>query len=399
MTTKALGVGIIGAGMISKYYMENLVQFADVRVVAIADLDPDRAAVRAAEFGVEATSVPELLGVPGIAIVLNLTTPAAHAEVSMQIMASSKHVWSEKPLAVNRREARLLLAEADRRGLRVACAPDTFLGGALQTAQRTVASGRVGEPKSALAVMQSPGPERIHPNPEFFYEEGAGPLLDAGPYYVTALAQMLGPVRRVTAVSSTALLSRTVLVGADSGAEFPVHVPTQHMALLEFAVGATATLITSFDSGVRRELLEIYGSEAALEIPNPSRFEGDSTIVALHGEPETVRTVGSTWGRGVGVLDLARSLREDVPERASGGLAYHILDVLLAVDESAATGAPVIVESTVQSPPPLPAGWDPTAATFEDRLATRGAYARSTPGPTAAPARPADLGVKEAGGH
>ena len=232
MNSRRVGVGVIGAGVISSHYLENLTRFPDLNVVAIADLDQERARARAREFGLRHLLVHELLAHDDIEIVLNLTVPAAHFDVSARILASGKHVWSEKPLAVSRRDARLLLDKAGRRGLRMACAPDTFLGGALQTAQRAVLAGRIGEPKSALAIMQSPGPEGTHPNPAFYYDQGAGPLLDMGPYHVTALVQTLGAVRRVSSVSSTARAVRRVLVGAGAGAEFDVRVPSQHMALL-----------------------------------------------------------------------------------------------------------------------------------------------------------------------
>ncbi|WSQ14020.1 Gfo/Idh/MocA family oxidoreductase [Streptomyces sp. NBC_01231] len=364
MNSKRVGVGIIGAGVISSYYLENITQFPDLNVVAIADLAPERAGARAREFGLRHMLVHELLANDDIEIVLNLTVPAAHFDVSARILASGKHVWSEKPLATRRREARLLLDKAGRRGLRVACAPDTFLGGALQTAQRAVLEGRIGEPKSALAIMQSPGPEGTHPNPAFYYDQGAGPLLDMGPYHVTALVQTLGTVRRVSSVSSTARAVRRVLVGAGAGTEFDVRVPSQHMALLEFASGSQATLVTSFDSGIRRDLLELHGTEASLVVPDPNRFEGTGKFVPFHAPAQDVPAVGSTWGRGVGVLELARSLRDDIPERASGALAYHVLDVLLAIEEAAQAGMPVTIESTAASPAPLEESWDPTAATL-----------------------------------
>ncbi|KMS73380.1 oxidoreductase [Streptomyces viridochromogenes] len=364
MSSKRVGVGVIGAGVISRYYLENMTRFPDLNVLAVADLDPARARVRAQEFGLRPMLLHELLGSEDIQIVLNLTVPAAHFDVSARILVSGKHVWSEKPLATSRRDARLLLDKAARRGLRVACAPDTFLGGALQTAQRAVLAGRIGEPKSALAIMQAPGPEGTHPNPAFYFDDGGGPLLDMGPYHVTALVQTLGAVHRVSAVSSTARAVRRVLVGECAGTEFDVRVPTQHMALLEFASGARATLLTSFDSGIRRDLLELHGTEASLVVPDPNRFEGTGTFAPFHAPAQDVPAVGSTWGRGVGVLELARSIRAEVPERASGALAYHVLDVLLAIREAARAGTPVTIESTAASPAPLDESWDPTAATL-----------------------------------
>jgi predicted dehydrogenase len=364
MSADRVGVGVIGAGMISRYYLDNMTQFPDLNVIAIADLDRSRVSAHAEKYGLHALSVEELLDSSDLEIVLNLTVPVAHFDVSMQILASGKHVWSEKPLATGRHDARGLLDEADRRGLRVACAPDTILGSPLQVAQRAVAAGHIGEPKSALAIMQSPGPERVHPAPAFFYAKGAGPLLDTGPYYVTALVQTMGAVQRVRSTSSTARLTRHVVVGADAGSEVDVRVPTQHMALLEFASGATAALVTSFDSGIRRDLLELHGTEATLEVPNPSRFEGICRTVSLREQAVDLPATGSTWGRGVGVLDLARSLRDGVPERASGSLAYHVLDVLLGIEEAALAEESVTIASKVDPPVPLDESWDPTAATL-----------------------------------
>ncbi|MGO4535130.1 Gfo/Idh/MocA family protein [Leifsonia sp. 2MCAF36] len=364
MNLEPVGVGIIGAGVISKYYLDNLVKFPDLRVVAIADLDVSKSKERAEQFGIRSTSITELLADEDIEIVLNLTVPSAHYDVSNQILRSGKNVWSEKPIALARHDALTLLTYAEQRGLRVACAPDTILGASLQTAQRTIRAGRVGDVKSAVAIMQSPGPEGGHPNPDFYFWPGGGPLLDMGPYYLSALVINLGPVSRVQAISSTARAARQVQIGPRAGESIDVMVPTQHMALLEFGDGARATLITSFDSGVWRDLLEIHGTDATLEVPNPNRFDGTGRVVPLHAEPEAVPAIGSTFGRGVGVLDLARSLRSGTTERASGQLALHVLDILLAIQRSAETGLPTEVSSTVVVPEPLDPAWDPTEKTL-----------------------------------
>jgi predicted dehydrogenase len=364
MSASRVGVGVIGAGMISAHYLKNMTQFPDLNVLAIADANCERARSRASEFGLVGMSVDDLVGFDEIEIVLNLTPPAAHFEVSALILRHGKHVWSEKPLATRRDDARTLLAEGKQRALRVACAPDTILGGALQTAQRAVVEGRIGEPVSAIALMQSPGPEWVHPDPQFFYDAGGGPILDTGPYYVTALVQAMGAIRGVRALSSTASTSRTVVIGPRAGASVEVRVPTQFMALLEFESGAIGTLLTSFESGVRRDVLEFHGRQATLAVPNPTRFEGQNTLVPIGREPEEPLNAGSSWGRGLGVLDLARSIRSGSPERASGELAYHVLDVLLAIQESAVTGGSVSIGSAASSPQLLPQGWDPAMATL-----------------------------------
>ncbi|WP_247048804.1 Gfo/Idh/MocA family protein [Arthrobacter rhizosphaerae] len=364
MSTERAGVGIIGAGMISGMYLDNMRQFPDLELKAIADLDLDRAAEKAQSYGMRAQSVEDLLSSDDIEIVINLTIPAVHFEVSMQILASGKHVWSEKPITLSREDAATLLQEARNRGLRSACAPDTFLGAALQTAQREILNGLIGRPTSAMGIVQSPGPERVHPNPAFLYDDGAGPTLDMGPYYVTAFIQMMGPVQRVASVPSTARKTRQILVGPNAGTEFEVKVPSQDMALLEFASGATATLITSFECGIRRNLFEVSGTDGTLVVPNPNFTEGDLTLFPMIGEPKGVPAKGSIWGRGVGVVDLARSIRSGQEERASGTLALHVLDVLLAIQEAGRERRWIQLSSANAAPVPLSEDWDPTAATI-----------------------------------
>lgn len=364
MSTGPVGVGIIGAGMISGMYLDNMARFPDLELKAIADLDLDRAAERAAAYGMRAQSVRDLLASNDLEIVINLTVPAVHFEVSMQILTSGKHVWSEKPITLSREEAAALLQEAKSRGLRIACAPDTFLGGALQTAQRGILDGLIGRPVSALGLVQSPGPERVHPNPAFLYEDGAGPTLDMGPYYVTAFVQMMGSVRRVASTSSTARKTRHILVGPNAGTAFDVKVPSQDMALLELTSGATATLVTSFECGISRNLFEVSGTEGTLDVPNPNFTEGGSHFFPMIGEAKAVPARGLSWGRGVGVVDLARSIRSGQEERASGVLAAHVLDVLLAIQEAGREHRWIELSSSVSAPAPLPEGWDPTESTI-----------------------------------
>ncbi len=361
-----VGIGIIGAGVISSQYLTNLLKFPDLHVLFVADLDVDRARAQAELYGVPRHgSVGELLANDDLEIVINLTIPAAHAEVSQQIVAAGKHVWSEKPLSLDRESARSLLDAAIARGVRVACAPDTFLGGGLQATQRLLHSGRIGAVVSALAIFQSPGPESWHPNPEFLFDVGAGPLFDVGPYYITALVQQLGPVRKVNGVASTARPTRTIGSGPRAGTVFPVTAPSQHVALLSFESGATAVLVTSFDSEIARTTIEYTGTQGAVQSPDPNQF-GGTVIVHTPGSrgPEVIQSEEAGYGRGLGVLDLARSIRSGTPERASGELAFHVLDVMVSVAESAMLGAPVDVLSAAKSPAPLPDGWDPSISTL-----------------------------------
>lgn len=361
-----VGVGIIGAGVISTQYLDTLAGFPDVRVRVIADLAVDRAEARARAYGIpSAGTVDQLLADEGIELVVNLTVPAAHVEVGERILAAGKHLWSEKPYALDRATGAGLLADAERRGLRTGCAPDAFLGAGLQTAARAIADGRIGTPVSALAILQDPGPDAWHPGPEFLFAAGAGPLFDLGPYYLTALVQNLGSVQRVSAVSSTARTTRTIGSGPRAGSRFAVGVPTQHAALLWFAGGATAIVQFSFESEIERTLLEYTGTAGALRSPDPRYFDGESTLYLPGAEDgAVVPAAGSTAARGVGVLELARSIRADVPERATGALALHVLDVMQSIAESAERGEPVAVESTAPHVSPLPTDWDPTAVTL-----------------------------------
>ncbi|MBF4462979.1 MULTISPECIES: Gfo/Idh/MocA family protein [unclassified Rathayibacter] len=364
--TGRVGLGVIGAGTISTQYLTNLTEFPDLEVLFLADLDLDRAREQAEAFGVDGSgSVEELLARPGIEIVVNLTIPAVHVEIARRAVEAGKHVWTEKPFSLDRDSGLALLALARERGLRVATAPDTFLGAGLQTAQRLIESGAIGTPLSALALSQGPGPERWHPNPEFFFSAGGGPLLDMGPYYLTALVQNLGPVESVTAVSSQARATRVVGSGPREGTEFPVTIPTHVGGLMRFESGASAQGVWSFESSLERVgFVEINGSEGTLVLPDPNMHDGELTLHRRGREPEVVAAVGSSASRGVGVLELARSIRADRPEAASGELAYHVTDVMLSLLEAAETGERVPVASTVEPHPALPESWDPCEATL-----------------------------------
>lgn len=363
--TGPVGVGVIGAGVISTQYLDNLTTFPDVRVLFVADLDSERARAQAQRYGIAGSgSVEELLAHPDIEIVVNLTIPAAHVEVALQALAAGKHVWTEKPIALDRASGKALLDEAARVGLRVATAPDTFLGAGLQTARRLIEQGAIGMPLTALSLFQVPGPEAWHPNPDFLYSFGAGPLFDMGPYYITALVQSLGPVARVAATSSMSHEKRTIATGPRAGEEFFVEVPTHVSGLIEFEGGASAQSTFSFQSDLERKgFLEISGSAGTLVFPDPNHFSGDIVLWKAGVETERIATTSET-GRGTGVVDLARSIRADLPERASGELAYHVLDVLVSIAEAAEAGQFVEVTSSVTVASSLPAEWDPRESTL-----------------------------------
>jgi len=367
MRAGPVGVGVIGAGVISKTYVDNLSSFPDTTVVAIGDLYADLAEQRAAEYGVPlGGGVDVVLDHPDVEIVVNLTIPAAHAEVAGQAIAAGKHVWNEKPLALDRASGRALLDAAEAAGLRVGCAPDTFLGSGLQATSRVIARGDIGEPLTALILLQSPGPESWHPNPAFLFSEGAGPLFDLGPYYFTALVQQFGAVARVSAIGGKSKAVRVIGSGPRAGEEFDVTVPTHVSALLQFESGQSAQCMFSFDSAMPRTLLEINGTKATMVVPDPNMFAGDVQI-RLPGKEEELRTVESTTqlsSRGTGVLDMARALRAGRPHRAQGALAYHVLDIMVSITEAIESGDWTTVDSTVEVAPTLPDDWDPKAATL-----------------------------------
>jgi predicted dehydrogenase len=358
-------VGIIGAGVISTEYLRNLTGMPDLDVRAVGDLDEDRARTQAAAFGVaRGGTVDAVLGDEAIELVVNLTVPKAHVDVALRAIAAGKHVWNEKPIALDRAGSRALLDAARLGGVRVATAPDTFLGPGIQTARRLVESGAIGTPLTALTLMQSPGPESWHPNPNFLFQDGAGPLFDIGPYYLTALVQLLGPVSQVTAVSSRAQAVRTVGSGPRAGQRFDVTVPTHVGATYRFAGGASAQCVFSFDSPIRRRLLEVTGTDGALAVPDPNTFAGEIVLHRAGAEAVTIPPVAATSTRGTGVLELARAVRAGSPERASGQLGGHVLDVMISTIEAAEQGGPVDVGSTVDVAPALPEDWDPSARTL-----------------------------------
>ena len=365
--TGRVGVGVIGAGVISSEYLDNLTAFPDLEVLFVADVDLVRAKAQAEKYDIAGRgTVEELLAHPDIEIVVNLTLPAAHVEVALRALAAGKNVWTEKPFALDRESGKKLLEEAARLGLRVATAPDTFLGAGLQTALRLIEEGAVGAPLTALALMQSPGPDSWHPNPEFLFQEGGGPLFDIGPYYLTTLVQTFGPVKRVVAAASTSRPVRVIGSGPRAGTEFDVTVPSHHGALIEFESGASAQTIFSFESHRKRGgFVEVSGTTATIAFPDPNTFDGDSVVFdGTDDDGRKVPAVGSRSTRGTGVAELAQAIRAGRPERASGAQAYHVLDIMVSIAESARRGETVTVESSFEKAPAVPEGWDPTVATL-----------------------------------
>lgn len=350
-------VGIIGCGNISSAYINGCRLFDMLEVTAVADIVPAVAQAKAAEHNIPRVyaSPAELLADPEIEIVINLTIPAAHAEVSLAAIAAGKHLHSEKPLAITRDDGRAILQAAQEKGLRVGCAPDTFLGGGLQTCRKLIDDGVIGEPVAATAFMLSHGPEGWHPNPTFFYKVGAGPMFDMGPYYITALVHLLGPVRQVAAMARASFPERV----AANGERISVDVPTHVAGTMQMHAGAIATMITSFDSwGHHLPRIEIYGSAGSLSVPDPNIFGGPVRLrrSASHEWEDVSLTHSDEVRRGIGVADMAYGLRYGRAHRASGELAYHVLDVMHTFYDSSLQEQHVRVESNCEQPRPLPTG-------------------------------------------
>lgn len=360
-----LGVGIIGCGNISTSYLELAPLFKGLEVRAVADIDPEAAKARAEEYGVRAMGVADLLSADDIDMVVNLTIPDAHYAVTRSILEAGKHAYSEKPLVLSLKEGEALRTLADAQGVRVGAAPDTFLGGAHQQARALIDAGELGRITAGTAHVMSHGMEHWHPNPDFFFLPGAGPILDVGPYYVTNLIQLLGPVARVAALATSATPTRTILSKPRAGEVIPVKTPTNIHALLDFVSGATITLSASWDVWAHRHgNMELYGTEGSLFVPDPNFFGGaleragrDGVIGAVDGwdHPFGTPNQGTQANyRMAGLADMAAAIGEDRPHRCSLDLAIHAVDVMTAILRSGEDGAFVTLATTCERPQALP---------------------------------------------
>ncbi len=354
-------VGIIGCGNISGIYFKNCSEtFSILEIAGCADLIPERAEAKALEFGVKAYTVEAILADPDIKIIINLTIPKAHTEVCLAALNAGKNVYVEKPLAITREDGQKILETAKAKGLLVGCAPDTFLGGGIQTCRKLIVDGWIGEPVAATAFMTCHGHESWHPDPEFYYQLGGGPMFDMGPYYLTAMIALMGPVRRVTGSARKTFAERTITSAPKYGKTIDVEVPTHVAGILDFDNGAVATIITSFDVWhAQLPRIEIYGSHGTLSVPDPNGFGGPvyvrragagewSQIPLTHGFSENSRSIG--------VADMAYSLLSGRKHRANGEMAYHVLDIMHAFHDASTTGRHVELASTCVQPAPLPLG-------------------------------------------
>lgn len=337
-----LTIGIIGTGNISDAYLRAAPRFPILHILACADANPDVAAAKAAAWNVERASVDALLADPRIDIVLNLTTPQHHVAVGLAALAAGKHVYAEKPLAVTLADALCLRDAARKSGLRVGSAPDTFLGGSHQTARHAIDAGAIGRVVAGSAHMMVPGHELWHPNPDFYYQPGGGPMLDMGPYYLTCLINLLGPVRAVSGMKSMPRESRTIGSGPRAGQSFGVSVPTHISGLLDFDSGAQINITTSFDVWKHgHNHIELYGSEGSMIISDPNQFEGAIQVSAQGGDwadlPQ-IHAYGTGNHRILGLADMAYAIKKDRPHRAGIDLALHVLEVMEAIGIAAETG-------------------------------------------------------------
>ncbi|MBI4978500.1 MAG: Gfo/Idh/MocA family oxidoreductase [Spirochaetes bacterium] len=359
-------VGIIGCGNIFKAYAQGCRRFEILDVVTCADIDIARAKVVAEEHKIpKACSVEELLADKSIDIVVNLTIPSAHAEINMKILEAGKHAYTEKPFATKHEDGVTVHKKAKEKGLLIGSAPDTFLGAGLQTCRKIVDDGWIGKPIGAAAFFCGHGMESWHPNPEFFFKAGGGPMLDIGPYPLTALVTIMGSIKRVTGSTAISFPERIVTSqGPNFGQRIKVEVPTHYVGTIDFANGAVATMMASFDmwkSSLPR--IEIYGTEGTLQCPDPNTFAGPVKVFRPGSDPKTadfteipLTHIYNEQGRGMGVADMAYAITFKRKHRATGDLGLHILDVMLAFEEASKTGKHVEIQSSVERPAMIPLG-------------------------------------------
>jgi predicted dehydrogenase len=357
---RKVGIGVVGCGNISTAYLKAAQRFPVLDLKAVADLRSEAAERQGAAFGVPALRVDQLLKRDDVEIVINLTVPLAHTDVSLAVLNAGKHVHSEKPLGVNVSEARKVMELAAKKNLRVGSAPDTFLGGGHQTVRKLIDDGAIGAPVAGSAFFMCPGHERWHPAPGFYYLRGGGPMLDMGPYYITDLVQLLGPVASVMGSTARPKSERLVTSEPMNGALIPVEVSTHVAGMLEFASGAVVSIAMSFDVPKHRHVpIEIYGDKGAILVPDPNRFGGEVQVAKTGADWETMPlTHGHVDGefRSIGVADMATAIVAGRPHRASGALAFHVLEVMEAFQTSSDEGRRVKIESSVERPAMMPAG-------------------------------------------
>ena len=363
LTPKRAQIGIIGCGNIFPAYAKCSKLFPILELKACADLSADAAAKQAKEFGIIPMSIEELLADSSISLVINLTIPKVHAQVSRDILAAGKHAYSEKPLGTDLEQAKALVNFAAEKGLRLGCAPDTFLGAGFQTCRKLIDDGWIGQPIGGSAMMLSSGPESWHPNPAFFYERGAGPMFDMGPYYITALVHLLGPVQAVSAMVSKIRSERMATCKEQLGKMLSVEIPTHYSGSLLFQNGAIINLGISFDVQAHlHKPIEIYGTQGSISAPDPNNFGGPVSLFRTEDPnwkemPLTHRNHENA--RSIGVADMAYAIESGREQRCGGNLALHVLEVLCAFEESHNRRSWVDIQNQCAQPQPFPLGLPP----------------------------------------
>ena len=357
---QTLRIGIIGCGAISGIYLENATKrFPGIDIAACADLIDERAKEQAKAYGVPKTCSPkDLLEDPEIDIVLNLTIPKVHGDINMRALRAGKHVYVEKPLALDLTEGSTTLELAKGADLRVGCAPDTFLGAGIQTCRKLIDGGEIGEPVAAMAFMACHGHESWHPDPVFYYKQGGGPMLDMGPYYLTALVNLLGPIRRISGEAVTPFPERLITSEPKNGERITVETPTHLAGTAAFVNGAIASVVMSFDVWKHTlPRIEVHGTEGSLSVPDPNGFGGPVRLFRVGDEDwrdvDTGNFAYADNSRGVGLADMAGAIIDNRAHRANGELAYHVLEAMLAFEQSSETGRAVDIESTCSRPEPF----------------------------------------------
>jgi len=351
-------IGIVGCGDISDTYFENAKKTGVVRVKGCSSINMNSARQKAELYGCKALTLEELLSDAEVELVLNLTVPNAHEEVGFKVIESGKHLYSEKPLALETAQARQILHSANVKGVRVGCAPDTFMGAGLQTARKLLDEGKIGRPIGGSAFMCSRGPAHWHPNPDVFYDKGGGPMLDMGPYYITALVSLLGPVKRVTGITRKTFKERIAGAEQNTGRKIQVNTDTHITGVIEFHTGAAVNITMSFDVWAHNlPGIELYGTCGSMKLPSPNEFAGSVGIWCFDKSKWVEEApVFPENARIIGVVDMVAAIRSGRQHRCSGELALHVLEVMTAFEKSSKSGQHVMIESTVPQPPPLPPG-------------------------------------------
>lgn len=355
---RKIKIGIIGCGNISDIYLQNCTQlFDNIEVAGCADLVIEKAKQKADQYNICTYTVDDMLKDESIEIIVNLTTPQAHKDVCMAALEAGKHTYVEKPLALTRADGLALLNKAKEKGLKIGGAPDTFLGGGIQTCKKLIDDGQIGTPIAATAFMTCHGHESWHPDPEFYYKVGGGPMFDMGPYYLTALVALMGPIKQVTGSTRITFPTRTITSEPKNGNIIDVEVPTHVAGIMNFENGAVGTIITSFDIwGANLPRIEIYGTEGTLSVPDPNGFGGP--VLIKKSTCNEFREVSLTYGytensRGLGIADMAKAIANGTDHRANGHLTYHVLDVMHAFHDASNQEKHITLKSTCSQPKPL----------------------------------------------